>query len=341
MKKNLYGYTLQELTELMEKMGIEKYRAKQIFDWLYKSRVNMLDKMKNLPKNIIEKLKEDYEIFLPTLLKETESKIDGTKKYLLKLKDDAKIECVLIPDSNRITLCASTQVGCACGCKFCSTATLGFKRNLYTDEIIAQIMLAFEKTNKKLTNIVFMGMGEPLLNWENLYKAIMIISDKNGLNFSQTRITISTVGIVPVIKQIADLGLKINLAISLICINDEIRSEIIPFNKKYSLSEIIKAAEYYNKKTGEQITFEYVMFKNINDSEEDAKNLIEKLKSINYKINLIPYNNSLNKKFEKPDARKILYFQEILKSYGKKVFIRKERGSDIKAACGQLAADYK
>jgi 23S rRNA (adenine2503-C2)-methyltransferase len=341
MKKNLYGYTLQELTELMQKMGVEKYRAKQIFDWLYKSRVYTLDKMKNMPKNIVEKIKSDYEIFLPESLKETESKIDGTKKYLLKLMDGAKIECVLIPDRDRITLCASTQVGCACGCKFCSTATLGFKRNLKTDEIIAQIMFALEKTDRKLTNIVFMGMGEPLLNWENLYKAIMIISDKNGLNFSQTRITISTVGIVPVIKQIAESDLKVSLAISLICINDEIRSEIIPFNKKYPLSEIIKAAEYYNKKTDKQITFEYVLFKNINDSENDARNLIEKLKSIDYKINLIPYNNSLNKKFEKPDEKKILYFQEFLKNYGKKVFIRKEKGSDIKAACGQLAADDK
>ena len=339
MKQNLYNFTLQELTELIEKSGVEKYRANQIYDWLYKSQIISIDDMKNLPKNLISKFQSDFEIFLPEIIKETKSKTGETIKYLLELKDGAKIECVLISDKDRITLCASTQVGCGCGCKFCSTATIGFKRNLDSGEIVSQIMLAKKKTGNELTNIVFMGMGEPLLNWENLYRAILIIADKKGLNFSQKRITVSTVGIVPVIKQIADLNLKINIAISLICIDDNVRSELMPVNKKYSLSEIIKAAAYYNKKTGQEITFEYVMFKDINDSEKDARNLVNKLKSVNYKINLIPYNNSLNKKFEKPEYNKILNFQEILKNQGIKVFIRKEKGADIKAACGQLAAE--
>ncbi|HPD19077.1 MAG TPA: 23S rRNA (adenine(2503)-C(2))-methyltransferase RlmN [Candidatus Goldiibacteriota bacterium] len=339
MMQNLYDFTLQELTEIMQKMGYEKYRAKQIFDWLYKSRINSMNEMKNIPEDIIEKLKTDYDIFLPEIIKETKSETDETKKYLLKLKDENRIECVLIYNGERITLCASTQAGCACGCRFCSTATLGFKRNLDTGEIVSQIMLAMKMTDNKLTNVVFMGMGEPLLNRDNLYKAILILSDKNGLNFSQTRITVSTAGIVPVIKEIAESGLKINLAISLITADDEMRSKLMPINLKYPLKEVIRAAEYYNKKTGECITFECVLFGGINDSEKDAINLVEKLRKVNYKINLIPYNDSLNKEFTKPDDDKVKKFQRILKDNGIKVFIRKEKGADIKAACGQLAAE--
>ncbi|MCX7698145.1 MAG: 23S rRNA (adenine(2503)-C(2))-methyltransferase RlmN [Candidatus Goldbacteria bacterium] len=336
---NLYNYTLDELIDFMQQIKAERYRAKQIFGWLYDKGITSIDEMKNLPKDLIKKLKERFLISIPEVKKETKSKIDGTTKYLLRLKDDALIECVLLFDNERITLCVSTQVGCGCGCRFCSTALLGFKRNLETGEIISQVMLARKKTNNKLTNIVFMGMGEPLLNWKNLNKAILVISDKNGLNFSQTRMTISTIGIVPVIKQIADSDLKVNLAISLITVKDELRSELMPFNKKYSLKEIIKAAEYYNKKTKKQITFEYVLFKNINDNEQDAMDLIEKLKDVDYKINLIPYNSSLNTGFSKSENEKMLNFQKILISHGIKAFIRKEKGADIKAACGQLAAN--
>jgi 23S rRNA (adenine2503-C2)-methyltransferase len=320
-------------------MGFEKYRAKQIFDWLYKSRINSLNEMRNMPKNIVEKLKINYDVFLPEIIKETKSETDETKKCLLKLKDGNRIECVLIYSGERITLCASTQVGCACACRFCSTATLGFKRNLDAGEIVSQIMLAMKMTDNKLTNVVFMGMGEPLLNWNNLRKAILILSDKNGVNFSQTRITVSTAGIVPVIKEIAESGLKINLAISLITADDEIRSKLMPINLKYPLKEIISAAEYYNKKKDECITFEYVLFGGINDGEKDAINLAEKLRKVNYKVNLIPYNDSLNKEFIKPNESKVKNFQKILMDNGIKVFIRKEKGADIKAACGQLAAE--
>lgn len=339
MLQNLYNFTLTELKELMQKMKMEEYRAKQVFDWLYKSKVCSLDDMKNLPKSIIEKLKLNYDIFLPDIAKKIKSKIDGTKKFLLKLKDSSKIECVLIFDKGRTTLCVSTQVGCPCGCRFCSTATIGFKRNLETGEIVSQIILAQKETNDKLTNIVFMGMGEPLLNWENLQKSILIISDKDGLNFSQTRITVSTVGIVPFIKKVADSGLKINLAVSLITVDDELRSRLMPINKKYPLKDIIKAVEYYNKKTGKQITFEYVLFKDLNDDKKSAENIVNRLKTVNYKINLIPYNNSLNKEFTKPSEIRVMNFQRIFLNHGIKAFIRKEKGVDIKAACGQLAAD--
>ncbi len=337
--RNLYNFTLLELTELMKKIGAEKYRAKQVYDWLYKSKVSSFNEMKNLPVSIIEKLKEDFDISLPEIVKETKSKIDGTTKYLLKLKDASKIECVLIFDKERITLCASTQAGCACGCKFCSTATLGYTKNLETAEIIGQFLLMQKITDDKISNIVFMGMGEPLLNWENLHKTILIISDKNGLNFSQSRITVSTAGIATVIKKVADSDLKINLAISLITVDDDLRSRLMPVNKKYPLKEIIAASKYYNNKTGKEITFEYVLFKGINDDKKSAENIIDKLKSVKYKINLIPYNNSLNKDFSKPDEKKILEFQKILIIHGIKVFIRKEKGADIKAACGQLAAE--
>jgi len=339
MRQNLYNFTLQEITEIVQKIGAEKFRAKQIFDWLYKSKVKNIKEMKNLPLQLLEQLEAKYEIALPEIIKETESKLDGTTKYLLKLKDGAKIECVLLYDKERITLCASTQVGCGCGCAFCSTGSIGFKRNLEPCEITGQFILMQNITQNKITNIVLMGMGEPFLNWENVNKAIIIISDKNGLNFSQTRITVSTVGIIPVIKQIADSDLKINLAISLICVDDEKRTKLMPVNKKYPVNEIIKIAKYYNKKSGKEITFEYILFKDINDSIKDAEEIIKKLKGINFKINLIPYNNSLNKDFSKPEYEKILKFQKILIDGGIKTYIRKEKGSDIKAACGQLAAE--
>lgn len=333
---DLKNFNSDELKEIIKNFGFEQYRAKQVYEWIYRKGVMAIDEMKNLPENLRQKLKQNYTLSSLEIKYIQESK-DGTKKILFELKDGYKIESVLIPDDDRTTLCISSQAGCGCGCSFCATGKIGFKRNLKTAEIIEEFILAEKENKKKIDNIVFMGMGEPLLNWDNVKKAIMIISDKNGKNFSQTRITVSTIGIVPKIKEIAESDFKFYLAISLIAADDKLRSELVPFNEKYGLEEIIKISRYYNKKTEREITYEYVMLKDKNDSDEDAKKIIKILKGIKCKINLIPYNMNEKFEFKKPETDRVFKFQEILKEAGFKVFIRKEKGSDISAACGQLA----
>lgn len=339
MKANLRDFNLEELTAVIEGLGLPKYRAKQVYDWLYKSRVASVDEMKNLPKEMKDKLGEGYSADLPALKTEAKSETDNTTKYLFEFPDGAYIESVLMYDDDRITLCASTQAGCACGCRFCATGALGFKRDLQPHEILGQFIAAEKLSGAKITNVVFMGMGEPFLNWENLKKALFILSDNKGMNFSQTRITISTVGITPVIREIADGNYKFNLAISLITADDAKRSDLMPFNRKYTLKDIISAVKYYNKVTEREVTFEYIMFDGINDSEEDAELLLKTLRGTEYWVNLIPYNSVTGKEFVKPIRDKTIRFQTILIEAGKKAFIRREKGADIAAACGQLAGD--
>ncbi len=332
--EDLKNFNLKELKNIIKELKFEEFRAKQIFDWIYKKKVLNINYMKNIPLKLKDELIKKYTLSSLNIIKIQKSK-DGTQKILFELLDKNKIESVLIPDNERITLCVSTQAGCGCNCSFCATGKLGFKRNLNAAEIIEEFIRA--SFIKKIDNIVFMGMGEPLLNWQNVKKVIGILSDKDGLNFSQTRMTVSTVGIIPVIKEIAEENFKFYLAISLITANNDLRDRLVPFNKKYPLKEIINISKYYNKKTEKEITYEYILLKDINDSEHEAKDLAKKLKEIKCKINLIPYNESENSEFKKSDENKILKFQKILIDNGYKVFIRKEKGSDISAACGQLA----
>lgn len=334
--QDLKNFNLQELEKIIEEEGFEKFRAKQIFDWIYKKRTLNIDDIKNIPENLKIELKQKYTLSSLIIIKIQKSK-DGTKKILFELSDKNKIESVIIPDGERRTLCVSSQAGCGCACVFCATGKLGFKRNLQVCEIIEEFLRAYNI--EKIDNIVFMGMGEPFLNWENVKKTIEILSDKNGLNFSQSRITVSTIGIVPVIKKIADENCKFYLAISLVAGNDILRNKLVPFNKKYTLKEIIEISKYYNKKTGKEITYEYVLLDGINDSENDAKDVANILKGVNCKINLIPYNGKKNSEFKRPAENKILQFQKVLMNSGYKTFIRKEKGSDISAACGQLAGE--
>jgi len=339
MKANLRDFNIEELTEIVEGIGFPKFRAKQVYDWLYKSRVGSVEEMKNLSKDMKEKLGDGYCADLPALKTEAKSELDNTTKYLFEFPDGAAIESVLMYDDDRITLCASTQAGCACGCRFCATGALGFKRDLLPHEILGQFIAAEKLSGAKITNVVFMGMGEPFLNWENLKKALAILSDNKGMNFSMTRVTVSTVGITPVIREIADAGYKFNLAVSLITADDAKRSDLMPFNKKYTLKDIVSAIKYYNKETERQVTIEYIMFDGINDSEDDAEKLIKTLRGLDYMVNLIPYNSVSGREFTRPMRDKTIRFQTILIESGKKAFIRREKGADIAAACGQLAGD--
>ncbi len=343
MTKDLRDFTRDELKNIVKILEEQIFRADQIFDWLYCKEVSSIDEMKNLPQLFKEKLKKKYCLGAFKILDKQISKIDKTTKFLFGLEDGNKIESVIMYDKERTSLCISSQAGCGCGCVFCATGQIGFKRDLTCGEIISQFMIA-KKEAGKIDSIVFMGMGEPLLNWENVKKAILILSDKKGYNYSQTRITVSSTGIVPVIKEIADNDYKFGLAVSLITFDNELRSKLIPLNKKYPIVEIVKASKYYNEKTGEQITYEYVLFKGLNDSSHNAQELVKLLNGIDYKINLIPYNDagtfcgtSQLKKMEKPDKEKVFAFQKVLTTAGVKSFIRKEKGADILAACGQLA----
>jgi 23S rRNA (adenine2503-C2)-methyltransferase len=336
-KIDLRSMMRTEIQEAVVELKHPKFRGDQIFQWLFKG-AETIDDMKTLSKELKEDLKKaGYYVSALRVAKRVDSQTDGTVKFLFKLEDGEKIESVVLPDKERTTLCISSQVGCACGCAFCATGALGFKRDLSTGEIISQFIWAQKETGVKLDNVVFMGMGEPMLNWENVKRAIFILNDEKGFHFAQLRVTVSTIGVLPAIKEMADNDYRFGLAISLITANNAVRSKMIPMNSKYPLSEIVKMAKYYSDKTERPVMFEYPIFAGVNDSLTDADSLFRLLKGIDYKINLIPYNNTGAKDFVKPDMLKVKEFQKYLMEKGAKIFIRKEKGSDIAGACGQLA----
>ena len=327
--------------ELKEKLDIKQdYRIKQIFDWLWKKDNDSFDDFTNLPKELREKLKEKY--YIPKLeVTEIKKASDGTRKIAFTLSDNKIIEGVLIPSGNRVTACISSQVGCNVGCKFCATGKMGFFRNLSTGEIVFQVKklnkLSEEFYGRKLTNIVFMGMGEPLLNYNNVIRASKIITKPEGIGMSPRRITLSTVGITDKIIQMAKDKVKFNLAVSLHSANEIIRSNLIPINNTHNLKKLQRAIFFFHKQTGNRITIEYLLMKNINDSIEDAKELAKFCKAFPCKINLIEYNPVKGIPYQKPDNIKIEAFKALLESKNLIVNIRRSRGKDIDAACGQLA----
>ena len=327
--------------ELKEKLGIKQdYRIKQIFDWLWKKDNDSFDDFTNLPKELREKLKERY--YIPKLdITEIKEASDGTRKIAFTLTDNKIIEGVLIPAGNRVTACISSQVGCNVGCKFCATGKMGFFRNLSTGEIVFQVKklnkLSEEFYGHKLTNIVFMGMGEPLLNYNNVLRASEIITTPEGIGMSPRRITLSTVGITDKIIQLAKDKVKFNLAVSLHSANEIIRTNLIPINKTHNLKKLQRAIFFFHKQTGNRITIEYLLMKNVNDSIEDAKELARFCKAFPCKINLIEYNPVEGIPYQKPDNIKIEAFKALLESKNLIVNIRRSRGKDIDAACGQLA----
>lgn len=336
---NLKALSKKELESFIVELGLPSYRTKQIIHWIYEKYTTSIEDITELSKDLRKTLSEKAYISNIELLDKKVSK-DNTEKYLFKLEDGETIESVLIPDEKRLTLCISSQVGCAMNCRFCMTGKLGLKRNLFAHEIVDQIIAVSRAVKPRLiTNIVLMGMGEPLNNFENVTEALRRMKDL--MNISPKRITLSTSGIAPKILELPKVAPPVNLAISLNATTDEIRDYLMPINKTYPISKLLEACRKFPLKKGRRITFEYVLIKGINDSPKDAERLVRLLRGIPSKVNLIPFNPYPDSEFEKPDDRTVRAFQEILLSHHVTAIIRKSKGQDIEAACGQLRAGYE
>ncbi len=339
--KNLREITLPELEGMMADMGEPKFRAKQVHEWVWQKHAADINDMTNLSKALREKLAQDF--FIPKVkMHHSQYSSDGTIKNRLQLHDGYYVESVLIPTEKRMTACVSSQVGCSLSCKFCATGYMDRKRNLDFDEIVDEVTLlnelALKHYNKHLSNIVFMGMGEPLLNYKNVMKAIEKISSPTGLGMSPKRITVSTAGVAKMIKQLGDDKVKFKLALSLHAATDRKRNEIMAINETNNLSSLIEALNYFYKATGNEITLEYILFKNFNDSEKDAEDLMKLYRKIPADlINIIEYNPIDAARFEKPDEETTEAFMKYLTDNRVNVRLRRSRGKDIDAACGQLA----
>tara|TARA_B100000378_G_scaffold40197_1_gene30057 strand:+ start:373 stop:1521 length:1149 start_codon:yes stop_codon:yes gene_type:complete len=348
--KSLSGLSRSELKKELSFMNIPdskvNMRISQIWNWLYARGAKSIDEMTNLSKEFREKLKKRFDLKRPKIVKQ-EISTDGTRKWLIRFLDGSEIETVYIPDEDRGTLCVSSQVGCTLNCTFCYTGTQRLVRNLTSQEIISQLIIAKDSLNewnkpiRQITNIVMMGMGEPLYNFENVRDGILTFSDDAGLSISKRKITLSTSGIVPKIEP-AGNEIGVMLAVSLHATNNDLRNKLVPINKKYPIEELIKACRSYPRvKNSKRITFEYVMLKNVNDSEKDAKELLKLISGIPSKINLIPFNPWPGAPYECSDWDQIEKFSDIINKGGYASPIRMPRGRDISAACGQLKSDTK
>ncbi len=338
-KKNIRTLSQESIGSFFAENNDKPYRAKQVYEWIWQKAAQSFSQMTNLPINT-RKLLDDSFYINNTTIKSFQKSIDGTIKVLFMLPDNNLVEGVLIPEKQRVTACISSQIGCAFKCSFCATGKLGFKRNLGVDEIFDEVVLlkklSLEHYSVSLSNIVYMGMGEPLMNYENVIKSIDKITSDEGLAMSPKRITVSTVGIPEKIRKLADDNIKFNLAISIHSANEEKRSSIVPINKKYSLQELSQAIKYFHNKTKKRITYEYLMLKDINDYPADAQELAHFCKISPCKINLIEYNSTEKSEFRKADNYKTGLFAEFLKNCNLIVNIRRSKGKDINAACGQL-----
>lgn len=329
----------EEIENYILNIKEKSFRLDQLASWIYEKGASGYDEMTNLPLNLRENLKAELPLSESLKLYDKKVSSDGTVKYLFELEDGNRIESVLIPDSGRSTLCISSQVGCALGCTFCLTGRVGKIRNLRTSEIVEQLIKVNSINSGAVTNIVFMGMGEPLDNLDNLVRAIKILTDRRFIGMSSRRITVSTSGLVPQIKKLGE-ELTVNLSVSLNASNDDLRDEIMPVNRRYKLSQLLDSLKGFPFPKRKLLTFEYVLLKGINDSDKHAYELTELLKSIKCKINLIPFNEADPLPYSSPGMDRVLGFQEILTASGINVRIRKNRGRDILGACGQLAASY-
>ncbi|MDG1668554.1 MAG: 23S rRNA (adenine(2503)-C(2))-methyltransferase RlmN [Opitutae bacterium] len=352
-KPSLFGETLESLTERVVEAGFPSFRGKQVMEWLYKKRVDEWDAMSNLPKAFRTWLDGQYILYPTNSLLDKRSD-DVTQKFLLELEDKSLIETVLIrapqtgvgQENSRKTVCVSIQVGCAYGCKFCASGLAGFKRNLMAAEVVSQLMHickmedAHTKRAKEeiasFDNIVFMGMGEPLANYDTLVQTIKILNAEWGLNFGARRITVSTSGLAPKIMQLAQEGVAVRLAISLHGATNEVRSQIMPVNKKYPLEELIPAAKAFKDKHGRMLTLEFILIEDINDSLDQAKELTKIARELHAHVNCIPYNKVEGLEWKRPSVRRQDAFVDVLRKGGVSVTIRREKGHDINAACGQL-----
>ena len=333
--KNIKDYNLDELITEMENLGEKKFRAEQIFKWLYVDKVKEFDEMTNLSLELREKLKQNYTMCNFKILKKQES-ADGTKKYLFDVLDGNAIESVLMQYKYGKTICVSSQIGCKMGCKFCASTGLKFVRSLTAGEIVEQVLAVEQDIGDKISNIVFMGIGEPFDNYDNVMKAIKILNNQKGLNIGARHISVSTSGLVPMIYKFADEDYQCTLSISLHATNDEKRSKMMPINNRYNIKELMEACKYYINKTNKRISFEYALAKDNNDNLEDAKELVKLLKGMLCHVNLIPINKIENGEFTKSSNENIMKFRDYLNDHGIVATIRRELGSDIDAACGQL-----
>ena len=336
--ESIYSKTLKQLEEEMLSLNQKKYRATQIFTWIYQKKVDSFDKMSDVSLKFIPVLKEKYSLSLPKIVVHQVAG-DGTIKLLLELEDGAKVETVLMRYDYGLALCVSSQVGCNMGCAFCASGLLKKQRNLTAGEIVSQILVMESLLeNERVSHVVVMGTGEPFDNYENVMDFIKIINEPKGLAIGARHITISTCGIAPKIIDYAKSGLQINLAISLHAPNNELRNKLMPINRKYPLEVLFEALKEYLEISGRRITFEYILLKGINDSQEHANQLAKLIKGTFSYVNLIPYNSVDEKGFKRASREEILSFQDKLKKLGVNVTVRKEFGTDIDAACGQLRA---
>lgn len=334
--KEIKSYNFEELKLEMKEIGEKPFRAKQIYDWLHVQNVTSFDEMSNLSKALREKLAKEYDITHLRIEQRQVSKDDNTNKFLFELKDGHLIESVYMPYKHGNSVCISSQVGCAMGCKFCASGLDGLARNLTTAEMLSQIYEIQRITGTRISNIVLMGSGEPLHNYENFVKFIRMISDDKGLNISQRNITVSTVGLAPNIRKVAEEGFQITLAFSLHGSNQEKRKTLIPIANKFPLEDVLKACDYYYDKTGRRLTFEYSLVAGVNDTAEDAVELGKMLRGKNCHVNLIPVNPIKEREFVQPSKKAAQDFKNKLEKSGINVTIRREMGADIDGACGQL-----
>lgn len=333
--RSLIGLTTAQLEELVEVAGRERYRGRQIAHWLYRKAAGTWDDMTDVPAYPRHELASEWTPRIVEILRRSMA-TDGTAKYLLGLEDGQRIECVFLPYRERVSVCLSTQVGCAAGCRFCATALGGFARNLASGEIVEQVLtMQGEHPDRRISHVVYMGMGEPLLNYEAVTASVRLLVSEVGL--SARHITISTVGVVPGILRLADEGLPVTLALSLHAPNDELRQQLIPTARRWSMSEILDACRLYRAKTGRDLTFEYILLAGVNDRPDQARALAARLRGLPGNVNLIPFNSvELEGGYRRPDDQRIAEFQAALERAGRVTTCRMERGATIDAACGQL-----
>ncbi|MBP3461312.1 MAG: 23S rRNA (adenine(2503)-C(2))-methyltransferase RlmN [Bacilli bacterium] len=337
--KNIYNYTLEKLEDYFISINEKKFKATQIFEWIYKKRITSFDEMSNVKKETIEKLKEDFYFGNIKIISEKEGK--DVVKFLFNLQDNNKVEAVLMKHDYGNSLCVSTQVGCNMGCSFCESGRLKKIRNLDVGEMVEQILKIEEILNIRISHVVLMGIGEPFDNYDNVIDFIRIINSGKGIDIGARHITVSTSGIVPKIEKFIEDGNQINLAVSLHAPNDEIRNKIMNINKVYNIHSLISVLKKYIEKTNRRVTFEYIMLEGVNDSKECAIELANLLKGMNCYVNLIPYNETSHIEYKKSSKENIMKFYDTLKKNNINVTIRREFGGNVDAACGQLRANYE
>ena len=337
--ESIYNYTLEELENYFENIGEKKFKATQVFDWIYRKHVKSFDEMSNIKKDVISKLKENFK-FDSIKIIDQKSDVD-VHKFLFLLNDNEKVEAVLMNHDYGNSLCVSSQVGCNMGCSFCESGRLKKVRNLETSEMVLQFLLVEEYLKIKITHVVLMGIGEPFDNYENVIKFIDILNTGKGIDLGARHITVSTCGIVPKIKEFTEFGKQVNLAISLHAPNNELRDKLMNINKAYPIEMVMETVKSYIKKTNRRVTFEYILLSGVNDTDKCAQELASLLKGLNCYVNLIPYNETSHIEYKKSSQERIMKFYDILKKNNIGVTIRREFGSKVNAACGQLRSKYE